>query len=434
MTGKKTQKSFTYTRVQRQAMTMLNGRAGNIMLYGGSRSGKTFVICSNIVLVAMKFPGIRIAILRRYLKDVRESILLDTFPKVLELRLGMDRATFEKMLNKSNLFFRTDEGSEIWFGGLDDSDRVEKILGKEYGLIYFNEVSQIPHQSVEIARTRLAMKVDGWRNKCYYDCNPTTRSHWVYRTFVEKLAGDRTPLLFPEDYVSLQMNPKDNASNISSEYLNKTLEAMKGNLRERFLEGRWTDDRETALWKRTSMIDPYRITAAPPELERIVVGVDPAVTSSERSDLTGIVVAGKKAYRGKYHYYILDDASLPGTPVEWARRVVHALRQYNADRIVAEVNQGGDLVVSMLRNIDETVPVRTVHATRGKIVRAEPIAALYEQGLVHHVGELLELENEMISYTGLDSEQSPDRMDALVWALTDLTKNSTTEIGRFSFV
>ncbi|MDO5553420.1 MAG: phage terminase large subunit [Planctomycetia bacterium] len=427
--------NFQYTKAQRAAIRLLNGPAGNVMLFGGSRSGKTFVICANVMMAAVQFPGLRVAILRRYLKDVRESILLDTFPKVLRLRFKIDRAGFEKMLNKSDLYLEIGNGSQIWFGGLDDSARVEKILGKEYGLIYFNEVSQIPYTSIEIAKTRLAMKVLHWRNRCYYDCNPTPKNHWVYRMFVEKVCEDRTPLPFADDFVSFRMNPGDNARNISRDYLEKTLGALTGRSRDRFVNGNWSEVCENALWRSETMIDPYRINEIPDDLERIVVAVDPAVTHTERSDHTGIVVVGRKQEESsRVHYYVLADYSLVGTPVQWARRVVEAYHRFQADRVVAEVNQGGDLVVSVLENVEASLPVKRVHASRGKIIRAEPIAGLYEQGLVHHVGAFPELEEELCSYAGGELEDSPDRMDALVWGLTELTRKSTIEIGNFRFV
>ena len=169
------------------------------------------------------------------------------------------------------------------------------------------------------------------------------------------------------------------------------------------------------------MINPFRVKSAPPALDRIVVGVDPAVTQKDTSDLTGIVVAGCKRIRGEVHYFVLDDRSLIGSPSEWAKTVVNAYNEYSADRVVAETNQGGDMVEQTLRNVDRNISYRGVRATRGKIVRAEPIAELYERGLVHHVGDFQLMEDEMCSYCGFESEKSPDRMDALVWALTDLS-------------
>ena len=150
-------------------------------------------------------------------------------------------------------------------------------------------------------------------------------------------------------------------------------------------------------------------------LQRVVVAVDPAVTSGENSDETGIVVAGRTGPRG----FVLADVTCRLSPDGWARRAVEAYREHKADRIVAEANQGGDMVRTVLRTVDPTVPVKLVHATRGKRVRAEPVAALYEQGRVFHAQVFPELEDQLVTWTP-DSPTSPDRLDALVWALTDL--------------
>jgi phage terminase large subunit-like protein len=182
---------------------------------------------------------------------------------------------------------------------------------------------------------------------------------------------------------------------------------------------------ENALWKRDTMINPFRVKSAPADLDRIVIAVDPAVTNKDKSDHTGIVIAGRKKIAGEIHYYILDDRSLIGSPSVWANTAINAYREYSADRIVAETNQGGDMVEQTLRNISRSIAYRGVRATRGKIVRAEPCAELYERGLVHHVGVFPELEDEMCDYCGFDKEKSPDRMDALVWALTDLSNSGS---------
>lgn len=186
------------------------------------------------------------------------------------------------------------------------------------------------------------------------------------------------------------------------------------------------DDTEGALWTHTA-IEKDRIQKSDtPLFQRIIVGVDPAVTNSENSDETGIVVCGM-GQDGKY--YVLEDASLKASPDTWARIAVECFFKHQADRIVAEVNNGGDLVERLIRTIDNTVPYTPVTASRGKIVRAEPIAALYEQRKVHHVGTLPVLEDQMCSYTA-GSKKSPDRLDALVWALTELSQSSGTAFWR----
>ena len=154
-------------------------------------------------------------------------------------------------------------------------------------------------------------------------------------------------------------------------------------------------------------------------LQKVIVAIDPAVTAKDDSDETGIVVVGKDFNN---EYYVLEDLSGKHSADKWGRIAVNAYYEWEADRIVAEVNNGGDLVERLLRNIDPNVPYRSVHATRGKLVRAEPIAALYEQRRVHHMGMYPELEAQMCTYTG-DTKISPDRLDALVWGLTELSKS-----------
>ena len=191
------------------------------------------------------------------------------------------------------------------------------------------------------------------------------------------------------------------------------------------------NDTPGALW-RLDQIDGTRLPTDGPTLtlNRIVVAVDPAVSTNEGSDETGIVVAGVD---DAGHFYVIDDVSGRYAPHQWAERAINAYRSWNADRIVAEANQGGAMVESTLRNVDRNVPIRLVHASRGKITRAEPISALYEQGRVSHVGNFPQLEDQMCSFTSDFNRNtagySPDRVDALVWALTSLSENNMPTFG-----
>ena len=184
------------------------------------------------------------------------------------------------------------------------------------------------------------------------------------------------------------------------------------------LLGEIVDEQSGSLWRR-DWIESARVRTCP-ELRSIVVAVDPPVTATANSDACGIVVAG---IGPDGRAYVTADRSLQGrAPHVWARAAVRAYREFMADRVVAEVNQGGDLVIAILRQIDEAVAVRTVRATRGKWLRAEPVAALYAEGRVAHVGVHATLEEQMLAFAadGLANGRSPDRVDALVWALTDL--------------
>ena len=169
------------------------------------------------------------------------------------------------------------------------------------------------------------------------------------------------------------------------------------------------------------MIEAARLSAdEEKDLTRIIVAIDPAVSNNDDSDETGIVVVGKDAQN---QYYVLEDLSGQYSADGWGRIAVRAFYEWQADQIVAEVNNGGDLVERLIRSIDTTISYRAVHATRGKLVRAEPVAALYEQGRVHHMGIFPELESQMCTYTGERLKPSPDRLDALVWGLAELSKS-----------
>ncbi|MFN3525989.1 MAG: ATP-binding protein, partial [Paracoccus sp. (in: a-proteobacteria)] len=175
----------------------------------------------------------------------------------------------------------------------------------------------------------------------------------------------------------------------------------------------------------TAMLEAARMEAAP-KLDRIVVAVDPAVTGGRASDECGIVVAGVEM-RGEpkdWRAWVLEDASIRGGPTDWARAAIAAMDRHGAERLVAEVNQGGDLVESVIRQIDPLVPFKALRASRGKGLRAEPVAALYEQGRVRHLrgGSLGTLEDQLCQMTvrGYEGRGSPDRLDALVWAIHEL--------------
>ncbi|HKL06367.1 MAG TPA: terminase family protein [Roseovarius sp.] len=189
------------------------------------------------------------------------------------------------------------------------------------------------------------------------------------------------------------------------------------------LDGVLLEDAEGALWNSAMLEDARR--EAPPELDRIVVAVDPAVSGKDGSDECGIIVAGActQGPVQEWRAWVLADCSVASaSPAGWATAAIRAMEQFGAERLVAEVNQGGDLVAQVIRQVDPLVPVKAVHASRGKVARAEPVAALYEQGRVHHLRGLGRLEDQMCAMTaqGYEGKGSPDRVDALVWALHEL--------------
>lgn len=214
----------------------------------------------------------------------------------------------------------------------------------------------------------------------------------------------------------------DNVANLSPDFVEEMRRRYENSrLGRQELYAEIIDDMDGALWNR-EWLEECRVTSVPP-LRRIVVAVDPAVTATEESAETGIVVAGVDEHgRG----YVLDDRSLRASPNEWASAAIAAYHTHHADTIVAEANQGGDLVKHLLGTVDRRVPVKLVRASRGKRTRAEPVAALYEQRNIHHVGMFAHLEDQLCSWVP-DLSNSPDRLDALVWALTELIVDGRRE-------
>lgn len=427
---------FRLTPTQRTAVQSLSSDASDQGLGGGSRSGKTFTFCYAVASRALAAPGSRHAILRFRQNAIVKSIVRDTWPKMMDL--AYPGVYSEKALNKTDWFWKAPNGSEVWFGGLDDKERVENILGNEYSTIYFNECSQIPWQSVKLALTRLAQKVPlslgdeaalvrYLRLKAYYDFNPPSKRHWTYRYFVEKKSPDTgKPLVSPEKISFMFMNPLDNKENLDPNYLQR-LDEMPIKERQRFFLGQFSDEDNDSLWT-DEIYDNNRITDTKqlPDMVRLVVAVDPSGCASDdsdsRSDEIGIVVVGL----GTDGFgYLLEDISGHYGPAQWGKIVGEAFRRHGADCIVGESNFGGAMVkytIEAANEGGENLPVKLVNATRGKVVRAEPIATLYERGKVKHVGYFPEIEEQGCSFypDGYKGMKSPDRKDAVIWALTEL--------------
>lgn len=422
-TSPQTTKSYRPNPGQEAANTLLQGPQRHTLIKGGARSGKTFLICRAIATRAIRASESRHLITRFRNNAVWPSIGLDTLPKVM--RICYPQVPYS--VNKQMGYFRLANQSEIWLGGLDDKERVEKILGQEYSTVYFNECSQIPYSSVLVARTRLAQTVEGLKQRAYYDLNPTGTGHWTYHEFVQHRDPlSRKEMPAPEDFRYASINPAQNAANLSPEFL-KSLEQMPEKQRKRFLEGEYVAEVDGALWT-YDLLEKQRVEPDDvPEMSTIVVAVDPSGASGDedrRSDEIGITVQGLgRDGRG----YLLEDGSLRDGPGVWGRRAVDLYHKHKADRIVAEKNFGGEMVRFVIKSADQNVPVMVVTAARGKHVRAEPIATLYEQDKIRHLGRFPDLEDQLVNFSssGYVGERSPDRADAAIWGFTDLLLGGT---------
>lgn len=425
--------NFRLTAKQEEANRLLASAAQHIMLFGGSRSGKTFLIVRAICVRALKAPASRHVSLRFRLGHIKSSIVMDTFPKVMKLCFPGT----EYELNKSDLYATFPNGSEYWFGGLDDKERTEKILGNEYATLHLNECSQIPLGSRNTALTRLAQlvhedermraKEDELRGralalKMYYDENPPDKGHWTYKLFKLKVDPEsKGALPNPERYACMQLNPEDNLPNLGAEYL-ETLKGLPARLQKRFLRGEFRETAPNALFV-DETIDRWRVTDEDlPEMLRVVVAVDPSGaddSDNQDNDEIGIVVCGLGM---DGNGYVLEDLTCKAGPATWGRVATQAYERHRANTIVAEVNFGGAMVKNVIHSARPRTPFKAVTASRGKAVRAEPISALCETGRVRMVGYHLPLEAELYGFTthGFMGDHSPNRADAMVWGMSDL--------------
>lgn len=414
------------TEKQVEANALLASDAQHVMLLGGSRSGKTFLLVRAVVVRALKAPKSRHAIVRFRFNHCKQSIVLDTFPKVMAL--CFPDVAYD--LDKSDWYATLPGGAEIWFGGLDDKERAEKVLGNEYATVFLNECSQITWASRNLMVTRLAQAaeqvVDGVRSplklRMYYDENPTDKAHWSYRVFVQKVDPDtKQPLARPGNFAWMRLNPQDNAEHLPSEYLD-TLADLSARLQARFVRGEFRENDPNALFPDVNL-DKWRVTdGVVPDMVRIVVAVDPSGSDEDDAaehDEIGICVAGLGT---DGNAYLLEDVSVKAGPATWGRVASSAYERHRADRIVAEKNFGGGMVAHVIKTAGPRIPVVLVNASRGKVVRAEPVSALCETGKVRMVGWFSKLEDELSGFTthGYTGEHSPNRADAFVWAISSL--------------
>lgn len=297
---------------------------------------------------------------------------------------------------------------------LYDAREPDQLRGPQFDLAWMDELAKYRYAQLVFDNLMMGLRLG---------VNP----RWLATTTPRPIALIKA---FMKDalVVVTRYSSTDNIQNLAMAYRRNVIERYAGTrIGRQEIEAEILEDIPGALWSRRNL-DENRVSVADvPPLTRLVVAIDPAITSGDSANETGIIVAGIDK---EQHGYILEDLTLRGTPDAWARRAVSAYRKYEADKIVAEANQGGEMVERVIRSVAPDVPITLVRATRGKYIRAEPISALYEQNRVSHIGTLPELEDQMIAFTPESASErlpgeSPDRVDALVWACADLFEAMT---------
>jgi phage terminase large subunit-like protein len=309
--------------------------------------------------------------------------------------------------------YKKSERKLVWPSGAQSliftADEPERLRGKQHEKLWADEVASWRYED-SWAQAQFGLRL-GSNPQSVITTTPKPK-----KLIKELLKASTTHITRGSTY--------DNRANLAPQFFNAVIKKYEGTrLGRQELNAEVLDDVEGALWTRT-MIDDTRMTGNLPDMRRVVVALDPAVSAGEESDETGLIVAGLGV---DGFGYVLADLTCKLTPDGWARRAVNAYHEYGADRIVAEVNNGGELVRTVIQTIDARASYKAVHASRGKAIRAEPISALYEQKRIRHVAGLELLEDQLCDYSPMYSDKSPDRMDALVWAFTELFGTQISE-------
>jgi phage terminase large subunit-like protein len=373
------------------------------VILGGRGAGKTRAGAEWVRAMALgeqpyaAEPATRIALIGETVNDVRR-VMIEGVSGLLAVHRDGERPEFEP--SKSQLTWPNGSVAQMF-----SADNPDSLRGPQFAAAWCDELAKW-----RMPETAWDMLQFGLRLGNHPQVAVTTTPRPI--PLLKRLLADTATVV-------TRAATAANKSNLSPGFIAEMTRRYAGTaLGRQELDGEIVEDMSGALWQR-AWINDTRVRTLP-DLARIVVAVDPPVTATAASDACGIVVAGISP---EGHGYVIADRTVQGRePHAWARAVVAAYHEFMADRVVAEVNQGGDLVVTLLRQIDAAVAVRKVHATRGKWLRAEPIAALYAEGRVHHHGTFEELEEQMRVFGsgGMQISRSPDRLDALVWALTDL--------------
>jgi len=373
------------------------------LVLAGRGFGKTRMGSEWIRELAHKYPGCRIALVAETAADARDVMI-----KGDSGLLSVDPVLNDDSWSPTNRCLTWPNGTKAFtYNGTTP----DQLRGPQHHFAWVDELAKFEYMQDAWDQLMFGLRL-GEHPKALVTTTPRPLP------LIKRLVDD-------PDTVVTRGATLDNAANLAKSTVKALYDRYSGTrLGRQELDGEILGDIPGALWSR-ELIDSSRVKEAPEDLEKVYVAVDPATSSDEGADEHGIVVVALARDEDGYaHGYVLEDATCKGTPEEWASKVVKLYRKWEADKVIAEKNQGGEMVSSVLKAQDRTLPIKLVHASRGKVVRAEPISALYEQGRIHHVGSFDLLEDQMCTFSvdqvRNSSTGSPDRVDALVWGITEL--------------
>lgn len=373
------------------------------LVTGGRGSAKSFHVST--MLLNLTYEAGHIILFTRWtMVSTHISIIPEFIEKIERLN------KFDDFIINQTEIVNKRTGSKIIFRGIKTSQgtataNLKSISGVTTWVL--DEAEELHDQDV-FDKINLSIRTKNTPNRVILIMNPSFRSHWIYEEWFRKKREDTT---------YIHTSYLDNYHNLDKSFLDEAERIKSSNIiryNHLFL-GDWLDDAEGLLWN-MALINRQRVSVKP-EFKRVVVSLDPASTANKKSDETGITVEGID-FNG--NGYFLEDRSGIYTPNEWGSVACQLADKWNADCIVAEKNQGGDMVEYVIRQINKRIRVKLVHATKGKYTRAEPIFSLYEQGKIFHLGYHTILERQMVTFNPDETEESPDRVDAMVWGFTEL--------------
>lgn len=413
----------------------------DLTLAGGSAGpGKTFWLCSHVITQCRTYPRARWVVFRRVMPSIWETVKAE-IDKLLVGDLGAGRVFY----NANQHTYRFANGSRIMLRSLQYADDVLQFSGVELDGVAFEEMTEFLESQVSFLLGRLRSTVPGSRPHAIGTTNPVgVGLKWVKRWFVrpdpidmpagmERVEADTPwrPAATPENpepltraFVPALLRDNPTLMLADPGYINRIRANTDRRMVKALEEGDWDamTERPGALWT-LAVLDEHRVREAPETMTRVVTGVDPPGGRTE----CGIVSAGVATLHGVRHFYVLADRSIAAAPDQWARTVKQAHEAVEGDLVVAEKNFGGDMVLSTLKAVDPDLPVKLVTASRGKAVRAEPVAQLSIEGRLHIVGFLPELEAELTDWVPGDPD-SPNRLDGMTWSCTELMETDDAPV------
>lgn len=390
-----------------------------ILLAGGRGSGKSFA--SSLWLTNKFYNSKKNALyLRKFATNIESSVIPQFLQQVSCLNLPFT-------IKKNSIENRY--GKKLYFMGIESSQssadsKLKSIPELENVLI--EEASEITED--EFDKLNLSVRDIDSEPKIVLCFNPSHQSHWIYQKFYKKRDIDYDFNGIKDEVLYIHTTYLDNIDNLDKSFLQEAESTKKYDpiKFQRDFMGKWLNEVDNPLLSKQLLDLAINKIEIPNSFDKIVVSIDPAISVNKNSDATGLSVCGKK----DKDYYILECFEEKLSPLEWATKAKQLYQKYNADNIVVEVNQGGDMCEQTLRQVCGTfIKIDKVRATKGKVLRFEPVHALYQQQLIHHCGRFIDLETQLLTFSGNEKDKSPNSVDAMVWAITYLAQHGKNSVG-----